>query len=127
MSRKNGEKKQNRGPHLRCIAGGHFNRIFNPRDRNTSNRTGPAIPHYSPREIRRLAICLKGVCRIPNGRNLVLLLGNSFERDNLEAIETWVTKQLPLVDSSTPKIQLEQLSQRLRKHLQTTISDLGSL
>ncbi len=127
MSRKNGEKKQNRGAHLRCIAGGRSHGVFDHRNRNTSNRTGPAIPHYSPREIRRLAICLKGVCRIPDGSHLVLLLGNGFEHDNLEAIETWVTKQLPLVDSSTPKIQLEHLSQQLRKHLQIAITDLSSL
>ncbi len=127
MSRKNREKKQNRGPHLRCIAGGHINRVFDLRDRNTLNRAGPPLPHYAPREIRRLAICLKGLCRIPDGSHLILLLGNGFERDNLEAIETWVTEQLPLVDESTPKTKLEHLSQRLVKHLQIAISDLGSL
>lgn len=55
------------------------------------------LTNLLPRErrmIRNVASALNAAFQIPEGRGLVLHLGLGGERSNLEALETWVCRQM---------------------------------
>lgn len=59
--------------------------------------TFPSLTNLLPRErrlIRNMAGTLNAAFQIPQGRELVLHLGLGGERSNLEALESWVCRQM---------------------------------
>ena len=69
---------------------------------------------------RRLACALATACRIPeSGSELVPVLGTGRERDNLEALEHWVSRQLLEPDEALAVLILNRLLDRLEGRLQS--------
>lgn len=69
----------------------------------------------TPRQkmIRRLAKSLCVAHRIPEGDELVIVLGEGNESNNLKAVETWVDKSLLNIDEPTVREVLNHLLHRL--------------
>jgi len=65
------------------------------------------------RMIRRLASALQAAYRISDGDQLVAVLGTGVERNNREALVTWVDEQLPDLDEANSRQLLQSLVTRL--------------
>lgn len=66
-------------------------------DSNVAGLTFVPLTNLLPRErrmIRNMAGALNTAFQVPEGRGLVLHLGLGGERSNLEALETWVCRQM---------------------------------
>jgi len=46
------------------------------------------------RQVQKIVSCLMAVLNIPEGDHLVMAFGDGHERDNREALETWVNSLL---------------------------------
>ena len=63
--------------------------------------------------VRKLVAALQFKFQIPPGMDLVLLVGNGDERNNHEALRTWVGSELVTLDGLSPPEQLARLELRL--------------
>jgi len=70
------------------------------------------------RRIRNIVSCLMVVLNIPEGTHLIMLFGNGHERDNREALATWVEAMLPELDIDEVEGRLEQLCAKAKRRLQ---------
>ncbi len=70
------------------------------------------------RMTRRLAKSLCAAHRIPEGDELVMVLGEGSEANNLKAVETWVERSLVNMDESTARDVLNHLLRRLTDDLE---------
>jgi len=68
-------------------------------------------------QARNIVSCLMVVLNIPEGNHLVMAFGDGHERDNREALETWVNHMLPELDMVEVEGRLEQLCNKLKKRI----------
>ena len=52
------------------------------------------------RKIRNLASSLQSIANIDNSNSLVCIVGNGDERNNHEALQTWISRTFHLVDEN---------------------------
>ena len=71
--------------------------------------TGISDERAVRRHITKLALPLYKSLRISDGADLVFILGDGTERDNLAAVETWVSRNLPSYASFSPADQFASL------------------
>ncbi|MCK9247156.1 MAG: hypothetical protein M0P11_09440 [Anaerolineaceae bacterium] len=64
---------------------------------------------------RRLARAIQVALRIPDGEELVFLIGHGNETTNLQALETWVSETLPQLDDEWNRAMLPALMARLEQ------------
>jgi len=69
------------------------------------------------RHVRKIVSCLMVILNIPEGNHLVMAFGDGHERDNREALETWVNYMLPELDMDEVEDRLDQLCARLEKRM----------
>jgi len=69
------------------------------------------------RQVRKIVSCLMAVLNIPEGNHLVMAFGDGHERDNREALETWVNYMLPELDMDEVEGRLDQLCARIENRI----------
>ena len=75
-------------------------------------------PQYELDIIRRYAGTLMLTFNIPFSDNMVIILGHGNEKDNFEAMETWVESNLIHEEFEATIQTLQQLTNRLHTYLQ---------
>ena len=70
--------------------------------------------HSQKRQARRIADYLMTVLRIPDGTHLVLFFGTGLERNNREAIATWIEATLAERDADATEARLAELARDAR-------------
>lgn len=86
--------------------------------------TAPA--QYSRLErtkIRRLAAALRLALNVHPGSDLVMVLGHGGEKNNLEALETWVMRSLEAHDLLPNRAALQPLLHKLEAYLTSWEAD----
>ena len=73
--------------------------------------------HSRKRQVRRIADYLMTVLRIPDGTHLVLFFGTGLERDNREAIATWIEATLAERDADATEARLAELAQDAKRKI----------
>ena len=68
-------------------------------------------------QIQRLAKSLAQAFQIQHGDNLVFILGDGTERDNVEALVTWLRANLQDPDFDVARRVLPLLTERLERQL----------
>jgi len=69
------------------------------------------------RQVRKIVSCLMAVLNIPEGNHLVMAFGDGHERDNREALETWVNYMLPELDMDEVEGRLEMLCRQVKSRM----------
>lgn len=75
-------------------------------------------PQYELDIIRRYAGTLMLSCNIPFSDNMVMILGDGNEKDNFEAMKTWVDRNLMHEEFEATRETLDDLTGRLGAYLQ---------
>jgi len=83
------------------------------------------VMSISKSTVRRLAETIKLVCRIGDGGELVCLLGSGTERNNQEALETWISNQMQGLDGYTERNLIKYFQLELEKAMNTEFNNYG--
>ena len=75
------------------------------------------VDTYERRQTQRIARALQVVFRIPQGSELVAVLGTGLEHDNLEALVHWVERRLVDPDPRLAEAALPHLADDLEREL----------
>jgi len=70
------------------------------------------------RRIRNIVSSLMVVLNIPEGNHLVMLFGDGHEKDNREALATWVTKMSSEIDLTETENRLETLCLKAKNRIE---------
>ena len=73
--------------------------------------------HHDRCKVRKLAETLRITLNIPPGQGLVMVLGHGGERNNLEALETWVALNLRAQGLHPNRTALQPLISALEAYL----------
>lgn len=79
--------------------------------------TNQNVPILNQKKIRDMASGLRYVLGIPEGKELIYILGQGQEDNNAEAIESWIAEQL----MQYPQTDTSGLFERLRTKLSRTL------
>jgi len=70
------------------------------------------------RQVRNIVSCLMVVLNIPEGNHLVMLFGCGDEKDNREALATWVNQMLPEINVDETEYRMEKLYRRAKLRIE---------
>jgi len=74
--------------------------------------------HKQRRQIAKLVDHLITILRIPDGSHLVPFFGNGYERDNRQALASWVEKHINEIDPNEAEQRLRLLANGAAQALQ---------
>jgi hypothetical protein len=75
--------------------------------------------------VRRLAETIKLIYRIGDGYELVYMLGEGTERNNQEALETWIGKKIQGIDQFDDRDLIKHLDYELEKAMDALVNSFG--
>lgn len=79
--------------------------------------------HLEKRVVRKLATALRQNIRIPETCHLAVILGDSSEKDNTDALVTWISAKLAGIGNRNERGQHEYLKRALAEELGTAPAD----
>lgn len=79
--------------------------------------------HLGKRVVRKLATALRQNMRIPETCYLAVILGDGSEKDNTDALVTWISAKLAGIGNRNERGQYEYLKRALAEELSTAPAD----